>query len=517
MKHFFTPTCIHVYVCTVVNAMGYVYMCTHLSNVGLFLNDYIYYTFPCTHLSRLQDSDDSVSFTSGQSSTHLLPTINSTDSLHSSSAGSLNSSLGRHHLELDCKPVVVLQEPEDSRSDEVFENTSNAETKPKEVLSDDNSTASPLTEGRTSISQLESDDDGANKGDSGIDPGELFVAPVVSHSEVMVENLLLSSESDTTPNKEELGGERHSDPEEGRIEGDATPSCLSPSLIATDHSNCFHWEQPHTEEDTDGKYLQCPATSSSVCRSPSNDSVPPTTPCACCCSPQPPVSAADVSLFLPDPSTPWAPPPSPIRSNSYRLSSSLPSSPVQKRKQFRFSMEVQEVLFPPFDPSSFNSSPSNFGMNSTKLRSTPKPKSIVVGQSTQPKCRRCSLRHSVGLTTPLPTFPENSDTKNGLFDASAWKRDSSVCVNLDRKFSQLASHLARPSSPLHRTRSASNPAPIPVPLPPSHYSLTLDRFSPVHPESASSMFKYYRIKPCHSCRLSSSEPNLSTCISTHVL
>jgi hypothetical protein len=35
------------------------------------------------------------------------------------------------------------------------------------------------------------------------------------------------------------------------------------------------------------------------------------------------------------------------------------------------------------------------------------------------------------------------------------------------------------------------------------------------------MFKYYRIRPCHTpyhnCRLSSSEPNLSTCFDTHLL
>ena len=479
-----------------------------------------YPTFSCTHSSRLQDSDDNMSITSGQSSTHLPPPINSTDSLHSCSVSSISSSLGGLHLELEHKPVAVFQEPEDSRSDEVFEDTSSAETKPEKLPSDGDLTASPLvqlTEERTSVSQLESDDDGANKGDSGIDPGELFVAPVVSHSEVMVENLLMCGESNTNPREEELDGEGHSSAEEEHIEGDITPPCLSPSVVSTDLSNCFHWAQPHTKEDTDGECLQCPAATHSACRSPSNDPVPPITPCACCCSPQAPLSATDISLFLPDPSTPWAPPPSPIRSNSYQLSSSLPSSPVQKRKQFRFSMEVQEVLFPPFDPSSFFTSPANVGINSVKLRSTPKPKSVV-GQSTQSKCKRCSLRHSIGLSTPLPTFPEDSETKNGLFDTAAWKTDSSVCVNLDRKFSQLASRFAHPSSPLHRARSSSNPAPIPLP---SHYSLTLDRFSPGQPSESASMFKYYRIRPCHTpyhnCRLSSSEPNLSTCFDTHLL
>jgi hypothetical protein len=205
-------------------------------------------------LLRLQDSDDNMSITSGQSSTHLPPPINSTDSLHSCSVSSISSSLGGLHLELEHKPVAVFQEPEDSRSDEVFEDTSSAETKPEKLPSDGDLTASPLvqlTEERTSVSQLESDDDGANKGDSGIDPGELFVAPVVSHSEVMVENLLMCGESNTNPREEELDGEGHSSAEEEHIEGDITPPCLSPSVVSTDLSNCF-WAQPHTKEDTDG-------------------------------------------------------------------------------------------------------------------------------------------------------------------------------------------------------------------------------------------------------------------------
>ena len=452
---------------------------------------------------RLQDSDENIS---GQLSAHFLPPIYSVDSLDSCSANSLSSS-GRHNLELEHK-VIVTPESEDSRSDDVFEDATSTETEAEEHLGNATAPLAQLTSGRTSLNQLESDDEGANKGDSGIDPGELFVGSVVSHDEVTVrnqDNLSTCSESDKTPNNEEFEREERNGVEEKEtfecvhVADEGTPPCLSPIFIASKLPDCV---RSHTEIGTSVEKRQA----TSMFRSPSTDTVPPTTPCV---SPQAPSSTSDITLFLPNPSTPWAPPSSPIRSNYYRLSSSLPSSPAQKNRPFRFSLEVQEALFPPFDPSAFTS-PLILGTNSLNLRSTPKS-SIRQAQS---KYKRRSLRHSCGHNTSLPTFPEDSEYENGLC-SKAWREDSSLCVNLDQQFSRL-SQFARPSSPLQRTRSASNPAPVPAPVQPAHYSLTLARrHSPGNPHSTSSasFYKYYTIKPCRNCRLSSSEPNLTACFS----
>lgn len=458
-----------------------------------------------SYFSRLHDSDDNMSFTSGQSSTHLPP-INSSDSLDSCSP---NTSAMGYHLEQEHK-IVVSPEPEES--DCVFEDTDSAQTTAEEC--DVNSTAvppTPLADGKMPFSSLESDDDGPNKGDSGIDPGEFFIGPVVNHSEGVGryhEELSTCSESDKTPSKEELEQEERmaAKDEAENKSGDVTPSCTSPSSAATNLLDSFRSLKLQAETNVGVERIH-PAitTTPSMFRSPSNDSVPPTTPFDRGCSPQAPSSASDVSLYIPKPSTPWAPPPSPIRSNSYRLSSSLPSSPTQQRRPFRFSMEVQEALFPPFDLSTFTS-PSITGSKSINLRSTPKSNA---------KFKSRSLKHSCGHTIPLPTFPEDSETENGLYNAATtWRTDGSLCINLDQeKFSLMS----QPIGPLRRTRSSSNPAPLPVQ--PAHYSLTLARYSPgnSHMNSNSAFFKYYTIKPCHNCRLSSSAPDLTAHFSADIL
>ena len=456
---------------------------------------------------RLQDSDDNLSFTSGQSSGHLPP-VNDVDFLESFSANSLSSScLERHLTEYEHKTV-----PEDSKSTDVFEDAQHGigDTKLTGGSADTHAHCilSTSPEKATSFI-LGSDDEGVNKGDSGIDPGELFVAPVASQSELSVGNqvsLSTCSESEKTPCKESFEQGKQTVAYDGQLEGAITLPCLSPPLTPTVIPDSLH---SHTEVNERAQ----PTTTNPAApmfRSPSNDMVPPTTPCDRCCSPQARSSESDLSLFVPDPSTPWAPPPSPLRSNSYRLSSSLPSSPAQQRRPFRFSMEVQEALFPPFDFRAFTL-PPNIGINSVTLRSTPKSTQIG-GQAS--KSKRHSLRHSCGHNTPLPTFPEDSETDIDLYERSWRKNSGSLCVNLDQeRFSQ---HI----SPFRRTRSASNPTPAsPLPVQPSHYALTLARYSPSinpHSTSSASLFKYYTIKPCRNCRLSSSEPNLATCLSAQL-
>lgn len=411
----------------------------------------------------------------------------------------------------------------DLRTDDVFKDELlSTDTKHKPQLSI--LTSVPLADGTTSITIMESD---VNKGDSGIDPGEFFV---VANQQSSLSTTC--SESKTTPNETQQERKRRNGAEIELTLGDITPPCPTPSRLSTNNV-VLHTERERADPTS------TVTASVSMFRSPSNDMVSPTTPCDRCCSPLAPSCASDVSLFLPNPSTPWAPPPSPLRSNSYRLSSSLPSSPSQKRRQFRFSMEIQEALFPPFDPSTF-SSPSDFERDVVTLRSTPKSgqDDDVSGQMAS-KYKRRSLRHSCGHNTPLPTFPEDSDTGDQCFyDTFAWmkgSRDGSLCVNLDReRFTSLhnnSSQFQRSLSPLRRCRSASTPNPPPPSFKPQHYALNLTRYLPPSstdlqhttnnstPSSSSttaSFFKYYTIRPCLNCRLSSSEPNLTTIhISTH--
>lgn len=219
-----------------------------------------------------------MSFTSGQSSTHLPP-INSSDSLDSCSANSPTTSAMGYHLELERKTVVS---PESEENDCVFEETDSAQTLAQEC--DIDSTAVPpsqLAEGKTPFSPLESDDEGPNKGDSGIDPGELFVGPVVHHSEGVGryhEELSTCSESDTTPSKEELEQEERmaarDEAENGS--GDVTPSCVSPTPTAKNLLDSFNSLQVHAETNISIELIRPAVTATpSKFRSPSNDSVPP--------------------------------------------------------------------------------------------------------------------------------------------------------------------------------------------------------------------------------------------------
>ncbi|CAI8026211.1 hypothetical protein GBAR_LOCUS15088 [Geodia barretti] len=450
-------------------------------------------------LLRLQDSDDNVSYTSGQSSSsHILQPITSSDSLDNYSANGLGT--GRHHLEQEPKASVTTEETDGSKNDDVFEDATSEEAKQEKQLATILTTAPLENEGRTSYGQLESDEEGTNKGDSGIDPGEMFVAPVISPSDDVRGNqmsLSSCSKQDKSMWKEPV---KQIGAVQSLTEGDTTP----PGHCSPNSHAVFFLGQPQSSEThLERTHPDTAIAAPPMFRSPSNDLVPPTTPHRCCS----PSTASNLSLFVPNPSTPWAPPPSPLRSNSYRLSSSLPSSPtIQYSRPFRFSMDVQEALFPPFDPSTFFS-PSSLAVGMVDLRSTPKSAS---------KSKRRSLRHSCGHNTPLPTFPEDLETRDhSLCSRTLWTGEAEA-VDLDRErypgYSQF---------PRRRARSASNPTPLPPPPQPPHFTLNLARYSPCSASrshstaggSSATFFKYYTIIPCFNCRLSSSEPNLVTRLS----
>jgi hypothetical protein len=451
-----------------------------------------------THNSRLQDSDDNASYTSGQSSSsHILQPITSSNSLDYYSANGLST--GRHYLEQEDKASVTIEETDSSKNDDVFEDTTSEETKHEKQLATILTTAPLENEGRTSYGQLESDEEGPNKGDSGIDPGEMFVAPVISPSDVRGNQRSLSScsEQDKSMGKEPVK-------QNGAVKSLTTPPChRSPNS----HAVFFLGQPQSSETQLERTHPDTAIAAPPMFRSPSSDLVPPTTPHRCCS----PSTASNLSLFVPNPSTPWAPPPSPLRSNSYRLSSSLPSSPTaQHSRPFRFSMDVQEALFPPFDPSTFSSPPS-LAVGTVDLRSTPKSVS---------KSKRRSLRHSCGHNTPLPTFPEDLETQDhSLCSRTLWTGEAEA-VDLDRE--EFPGYSQFPC----RARSASNPTPVPPPPQPPHFTLNLARYSPCSTSrshstaggSSAAFFKYYTIIPCFNCRLSSSEPNLVTRLSaTHLV
>lgn len=459
----------------------------------------------CLH-HRLQDSDDNFSFTSGQSST--LPPVNSLESVESYSED--QNSSGRLQAGTDPTPVTQSgtqdsyphdQETESSRQS----NTECQSEKPSVNTSMGSSLSPQLT---AMMTTLESDDEGTNKGDSGIDPGELFVCPPTASGEVVASHDVspgtTPKESGCTPTKGEDGGNvnviSHSRAEGEDESGDNTPLCPSPTPTdpnRTQNHNYFRWGPPLQQLSSQGASSRpAPQGAISMYRTPSSDTVPPTTPSDCCFSPHAPSSASEISFYLPHPSTPWAPPPSPVRSSFYRLSSSLPSSPTQKIKQFQW--EVQEATFPPFDPSSF-ASPGN----PVKVRSK-----HHCGLN-HPHCRH-SLRYSYGTNITLPPFPEDLEVESSD-SKELWSRDALLCMNLElEKFSHLG-------TPRRRTRSSSNPVPPAVSLQPVDYSLTLARYSPENMHNNASSFKCYNIKTRQNYRLSSSEPNLTSLVSTQLL
>lgn len=436
-----------------------------------------------------------MSFTSGQSSN--LPPVNSLESVESYSEG--QNSNGRLQSGSDPTPDTQSGGAQDSypHDQETESNGQSSTERQSEKPSVNTSMGSSLLPQLTTMkTALESDDEGTNKGDSGIDPGELFVCPPTTSSEAMASEGVspgtTPKESGFTLMKGEDRGVQisHSCAEREEESGDNTPLCPSPTPTdpnRTQNHNYFRWGPPLQQLGATPMY-----------RTPSSDTVPPTTPNDCCCSPHAPSSASEISFYLPHPSTPWAPPPSPVRSSFYRLSSSLPSSPTQKLKQFQWG--VQEVAFPPFDPSSFI---SPAGTDPVKVRSKHR-----CGLN-HPHCRH-SLRYSYGTNFGLPPFPEDLELESGE-SKELWSRDSSLCVNLEQeKFSHLG-------TPRRRTRSSSNPVAPPVSLQPVDYSLTLARYSPENMHNNASSFKCYNIKTRQNYRLSSSEPNLTSLVPTQLL
>ena len=359
---------------------------------------------------------------------------------------------------------------------------------------------------------LDSDDEeGINKGDSGIDPGELFVCLPTAVGEKLGMEAGISSVTASHQNTHHLPhipgpAGKEMEEEEGRNKsgvtpahllgsreaedesGGNTPLCLSPTILTgtgkTHGRGQFQWEvtpQMLPQQKNRRTGIQNDGSLTSINLTPSPDSIPPpATPNDCCFSPNAPSSASDVSFYLPQPSTPWAPPPSPVHSGFYSLSSSLPCSPTQKRHHFRLSGEVQEAMFPPFDPISLASLSDS--SSAVHLRSN------TASPLSQPQYR-CSLRNSHG--TALPPFPEDLELND------------QVGLNLEDKFSHLG--LLR-----RRTRSSSNPTPTPLVLQSGEYSLTLARYpTDATCNSNATSFKCYNIKTRQNYRLSSSQPDLT--------
>ena len=468
----------------------------------------------------------------------------------------ISDSLGEDHSNNSCSreegqqpilrpdQIALLTPREETDSDERSSDNVFEEDEQEQAGSGSRLAILSSAEGTTAVvesdKEEEEEEEGINKGDSGIDPGEFFAVGSSSNWESSTQS---ASETTESEGREEWNG--------AGVEssgGDITPSCLSPTFIP---ATAIHDELLSLQTERDRDHLTSTASSVAMFRPESDETVPPTTPCSrCCCSPVAPSCASDISLFLPNPSTPWTPPPSPLRSNSYRLSSSLPSSPsCQNKRSFRFSMEVQEALFPPFDPSIFTS-PSTIGGDPITLRSTPKS-DPEDGRQAGSKYKRRSLRHSCGHNTPLPTFPEDSESTDCCCHHTfSWGRSSvqdashPTNIDLDERFASLhhrVSNLHRQSlSPLRRSRSASNPShpPRSPPRPPPHYALNLTRSpssssgttttsssgaghtqtqsmasnstsSSSAAAAAASVLQYYTIRPCVNCRLSSSEPNLT--------
>ena len=183
---------------------------------------------------RLQDSDDNMSFTSGQSSN--LPPVNSLESVESYSEG--QNSNGRLQAGSNPTPDTQSGAQDSYPHDQETENNRQSSTecqseKPSVNTSVGSSLLPQLTTMKTA---LESDDEGTNKGDSGIDPGELFVCPPTTSSEAMASHEGVSP--GTTPKESGFtltkGEDRevqisHSCAEREEKSGDNTPLCPSPT------------------------------------------------------------------------------------------------------------------------------------------------------------------------------------------------------------------------------------------------------------------------------------------------
>lgn len=202
------------------------------------------------------------------------------------------------------------------------------------------------------------------------------------------------------------------------------------------------------------------------------------------------MASSDFSFRLPTPSTPWAPPPSPLPSQIE--SRSLPASPSLTRRRFRFSQDVA----PTSDiAAAFG---TTLAPNVSNRYSTPSLEAVWhrIGLTMEPQ-EPVRLRKSGRLSRDGDTY----------HPVQSWKRVS-LCTNLhDEHFSCM--------EPERMRRNRSDSSPLLVPRKVSNYSLTLARqASPLSGNTSRRTSGYYTSYNCYDIklqknyRLSSSVPDL---------
>ena len=332
-------------------------------------------------------------------------------------------------------------------------------------------------------------------GDSGIDPGELEIFKFPPSSGIGFEPVKPVSHDLTTDEfvTEKMISKSESD------EGEQTPICSSPT-----HYTILKILSPDTTQAGPGilkrhdhpigavttSFEATPLPSLALVRTPSNESdnsmyEAPSSPFAQSWA------SSEFSFHLPRPSTPFAPPCTPVL--PLRSTNSCPTSPTSLTKKYRYSQELNLSDFSSFD------SPVSYQRRSTPSSSN-RSSAIYLEYGNEVLDLNFESKESDKLNVHHP----KRRSVHFLED------DNHLCSNLDRDHFSKAPH--------SRSRSHSNPAP-PIIKQPVNYSLTLARQSPpiaegstTTPKSAdtnSLQYKGYNITLKSNARLSSSVPNLS--------
>ena len=329
-------------------------------------------------------------------------------------------------------------------------------------------------------------------GDSGIDPGDLevFKFPLTSTSP-RPPHIAAAAAAELLGNQ-----------------GDNTPICTSPNLNQDTRSYCTSTSKATTINDSHASLVRDRYSFSGTSSDEMTDfdSTSFMSPNGQCTSPLGPWSttSSELSYSLPTPSTPWAPPPSPFRSNTPH---SLPTSPVHLyrhhahmqtsiKQQYRKSAEVtsKNVVYP-----------------SSCLRKT-----------SSNSCRTSALFSDV---KDAGSFDSEEEFKRKLSIKSVHFVDDSDCGSIDsgtKLYSDEDLEFDHESSKFvlqqrHRHRSKSNPqnrisggditiAHFGEVLPGGEYGIRLKQdWIDADPHSC----KCYKIGQHSNTRLSSSTPDLS--------
>ena len=340
-------------------------------------------------------------------------------------------------------------------------------------------------------------------GDSGIDPGEFEVFKFPPSSEIGLEPAetsnhdLATDEVVTEKTVEKMISKSESD------EGDQTPIiCSSPT-----HSTFLKTLSPNTtpaaprilrRHEYDyvhpiGDVVTSLAATPPLVRTPSNESdicmyETPSSPFAQSWA------SSEFSFHLPRPSTPFAPPCTPVV--PLRSTNSCPTSPTALTKKYRYSQELNL---------------SDFSLLASDSPGSHQRRSMPSSRTASNRNSAISLEYGserLDLNFEREKLSVHNPKRRSVHFL---EDDNHLCSNLDRDhFSKM------PSS---RSRSHSNPAP-PIIKQPANYSLTLAKQSPPttvegsaatqkSADTNSLLYKGYNITLKSNARLSSSTPNLS--------